>query len=143
MSSKYQDRWVFFCTIAILVIFSLLQIRQAKGHSLHIEMDDSQLAIASDQEETVFIPLSEIVAVRQADSLGEWTLTDGTEDANFASGVYHGTLGENAYLCAYKAGQKFLVIQTQSSCYICGLSTEAATEKIYQKLRARLPDKTE
>ena len=120
--------------LIIIVVFTIIRMIQGGGHRVETNVDDELMALSADSYGPVFISLTDIRAVTLADSLGSWSLLDGTGDEKFVLGACHTEAWGDARISAYLSVPAYIVIETDTQTWIYNLSTMRETEKDYEKL---------
>jgi hypothetical protein len=133
--SYYQNLiWPFL----IIVVFTIVRMVQAGGHSVTAQVDDTLLGIAVDNYNPVFIPLSSVIDVQLIDQLGSWELVDGDVDDKFVYGTCQSQNLGTVQISAYTDASSYIVLKTDDETLIYNLATKSDTKKSYKNLKDTL-----
>ncbi len=124
-----------FWPILIIVCVTLVQVIQGGGHSLEIEVDDTQMAVVADGGDAQFLPFADIRQVELVTELESWTLVDGSEDETVTCGFCHSEAYGDFQMYAYTGSDAYIVVQTEETYYVYSLSTTRKTEKKFEELQ--------
>ncbi len=135
---KNSRKLSYLLPLLVVVFYTLWQMFASGGHTVTAEVDDTQIGLAVDRYESVFIPLEEVREVRLIESLGEWTSLDGSSDRNFSYGRCSIEEYGEAMLSVYTQKPPFLLIRTENDTYIYNHSNQKETTKDYNAITEAL-----
>lgn len=137
-NNRNSKKLSYLLPLLVVAVYTIWQMFAGGGHTVTAEVDDARIGLAVDRYSTVFISLSDVQKVSLIETLGDWTLTEGSSDKNFSYGECSTEEYGTVHLSVYTEKPPFLVIQTADETYIYNHSNARETRKDYTAITEAL-----
>lgn len=128
----------YLLPLLIIVIYTVWQLYAGGGHSITTEVDDTQIGLAVDRYEAVFIPLKEVLEMSLVETLDDWNVEKENSEKGFLYGNYSNEEHGDVWLSVWLSKPPFIVVQTEDMTYIYNHPSVKETNKDYAAIMEAL-----